>query len=345
MADYPISITISEKIRLNLRIQERKKYEVLHEPINSARIPPPYAGSFFIRQEKDMSTVAFIAVIASALFHSGYNLLIKVSDEKTLYMWSIFSVAVIAGWIAGYFMVPGFLEIKPAVLLFAALSAVFFTSYHLCAARAYAADEGDLSLSYPLTTLAPIFIPFWAYMLLGDTFTIKVIAGILIATVGTYCIQLKFAREQIPFRSLGFGNEAVRFALLASFLYSFGAISDKIGVNQSGYYIFSVWMISMNFVYFTSVVLLNKRIRRRALHCYRHYPLRVLLGGTLLFFSNISYRFGLEVTDVSYAAGVRQCATLFAVLMGVFLLKEPYGLFRFIAGLIIAAGIVLIKIG
>ena len=132
-----------------------------------------------------MSTIAFIAVIASALFHSGYNLLIKVSDEKTLYMWSIFSVAVIAGWIAGYFMVPGFLEIKPAVLL----------------------------------------------------------------------------------------------------------------------------------------------------------------GGTLLFFSNISYRFGLEVTDVSYAAGVRQCATLFAVLMGVFLLKEPYGLFRFIAGLIIAAGIVLIKIG
>jgi drug/metabolite transporter (DMT)-like permease len=31
--------------------------------------------------------------------------------------------------------------------------------------------------------------------------------------------------------------------------------------------------------------------------------------------------------------------------MGAFLLKEPYGPFRFLAGLIIAAGIVLIKIG
>jgi drug/metabolite transporter (DMT)-like permease len=292
-----------------------------------------------------MSTVAFIAIIASALFHSGYNLLIKVSDEKTLYMWSIFSVGVTAGWVAGCLMVPGFLEITPSVLLFAALSAAFFTSYHLCAARAYAADDGDLSLSYPLTTLAPIFIPFWAYMLLGDTFTIKVIAGILIATVGSYCIQLKSGQERVRFRSLGLGSEAVRFALFASFLYSFGAISDKIGVNQSGYYIFSVWMMTMNFLYFTSVVLVNKRIRRRAFHCYRHYPLRVLLGGTLLFFSNISYRFGLEVTDVSYAAGVRQSATLFAVLMGVFMLKEPYGLFRFIAGFIIALGIVLIKIG
>jgi drug/metabolite transporter (DMT)-like permease len=292
-----------------------------------------------------MSTVAFVAIILSALFHSGYNLLIKVSDEKTLYMWSIFSVGVTAGWAAGCFMVPGFFEIKPSVLLFAALSATFFTSYHLCAARAYASGEGDLSLSYPLTTLAPVFIPFWAYMLLGDTFTIKVIAGILIATVGTYCIQLKFARERVQFRSLGFGNEAVRFALLASFLYSFGAISDKIGVNQSGYYIFSIWMMTMNFIYFTSVVLLNKRIRHRALHCFRHYPLRVLLGGILLFLSNISYRFGLEVTDVSYAAGARQSATLFAVLMGVFVLKEPYVLFRFLAGLIIALGIVLIKIG
>jgi hypothetical protein len=31
--------------------------------------------------------------------------------------------------------------------------------------------------------------------------------------------------------------------------------------------------------------------------------------------------------------------------MGVFVLKEPYGLFRFLAGFIIALGIVLIKIG
>ena len=66
-----------------------------------------------------MSTIAFIAVIASALFHSGYNVLIKVSDEKTLYMWSIFSIGVIAGWIVGCTMVPGFLEFKPSVLLFA----------------------------------------------------------------------------------------------------------------------------------------------------------------------------------------------------------------------------------
>jgi drug/metabolite transporter (DMT)-like permease len=292
-----------------------------------------------------MSTVAFIAIILSALFHSGYNLLIKMSDEKILYMWSIFSVGVVAGWVVGCLMVPGFLEIKLPVLLFAALSATFFTSYHLSAARAYSSGEGDLSLAYPLTTLAPIFIPFWAYMLLGDTFTIKVIAGIFIATVGTYSIQLKFVREQIRFRSLGFGNEAVRFALLASFLYSFGAVSDKIGVDYAGYYIFSIWMMTMNFIYLTSVVLLNKRIRHRALHCYKNYPLRVFLGGTLLFFSNISYRFGLAVTDVSYAAGARQSATLFAVLMGVFFLKEPYGLFRFLAGLIIALGIVLIKIG
>jgi hypothetical protein len=52
VADYPISITISEKIRLNLRIQERKKCEVLHEPVNSARIPPLMAAHFSSDRKK-----------------------------------------------------------------------------------------------------------------------------------------------------------------------------------------------------------------------------------------------------------------------------------------------------
>jgi drug/metabolite transporter (DMT)-like permease len=292
-----------------------------------------------------MSTVAFVAIVASALFHSSYNLLIKVSDEKTIYMWSIFSVAVIAGWSVGCLAVPGFLEFEPSVFLFAALSAAFFTAYHLFAARAYASREGDLSLSYPLTTLAPVFIPLWAYLILGDRFTIGVIAGILIATAGTYCIQLRGAHKSAHFRSIGIGSEAVRFALLASFLYSFGGITDKIGVSHAGFYLFTVWLMTMIFIYFTFVVMVNGRIRPRVLHCFKSYPHRVLLGGTLLFFSNITYRFGLAATDVSYAAGVRQSATLFAVLMGVFLLKERYGLFRFIAGLMIAVGIALIKMG
>lgn len=292
-----------------------------------------------------MQTVAMIAIIASALFHSSYNMLIKASDEKTLFMWSIFFIAVIAGWTSGWLAVPGFFAFEPSVLLLAALSATFFTSYHLAAAKAYASDEGDLSLSYPITTLAPIFIALWAYLYLGDTLTVKVIAGIIISTAGTFCIQLKPSIGRIGFRSIGFRSEAVRFALLASFLYSFGGISDKMGVSHGGFYLFTVCLMTMIFTYFTLVVLFNSDLRNRPLHCFRHHPFPVLLGGMFLFFSNISYRYGLQATDVSYAAGVRQVATLFAVLMGVFLLKERYGSLRFLASLLIVSGLVLIKIG
>ena len=74
-----------------------------------------------------MTTVAMIAVIASALFHSGYNLLIKESDEKTLFMWSIFLVGNVLGWGFGWLAVPGFSAFKPMVFLVAAFSASFFT--------------------------------------------------------------------------------------------------------------------------------------------------------------------------------------------------------------------------
>ena len=295
--------------------------------------------------QRGMTTVAFIAVIASALFHSSYNMMIKSSEEKVLFMWSIFSVAVTAGWITGWVTDSGFPESASTVLLIAAVSAVFFTLYHLCTARAYASLEGDLSLTYPITTLAPIFIPIWAFAFLGNTFTITKVAGILISTAGTFCIQLKPSSGRSRFRSIGFRNEAVHFALLASFLYSFGAISDKVGVNQGGFYFFTVCLMTMIFTYFTFVVASNSRLRKGAFHCFRHHSLKVFTGGTLLFLSNISYRYALGITDVSYAAGVRQSASLFAVLMGIFLLGEPYGLGRFFASLLIALGIALIKIG
>jgi drug/metabolite transporter (DMT)-like permease len=292
-----------------------------------------------------MTTFAFIAVIASALFHSSYNLMIKSSDEKTLFMWSIFFVAVAIAWITGLTIYPGLPESFLRVFVLAAISALFFTLYHLCAARAYASEEGDLSLSYPITTLAPIFIPVWAFALLGDTFTVTKVGGILISTVGTFCIQLKRSPGHGRFRSVGLRSEAVRFALLASFLYSFGAISDKVGVSQGGFYSFTVCLMTMIFAYFTFVVFYSPRLRKMAFHCFRQDSRKVFAGGALLFFSNVSYRYALEITDVSYAAGVRQSASLFAVLMGIFLLREPYGLQRFFASLLIALGIALIKIG
>ena len=292
-----------------------------------------------------MTAVAMLAVIASALFHSSYNMMIKASDEKVVFMWSIFFTAVIVGWAAGVFIVPGFLEFRPLVFLIAAISAAFFTLYHLCAAKAYASDEGDLSLSYPLTTLSPVFIPIWAYLLLGNRLTVGVVAGILITSAGTFCIRLKPSLGRIRLRSVGLRSEAVSFALLGSFIYSFGAISDKVGVDRGGFYLFAVCLMTMIFTYFTFVVLLNPLLRKRALHCFSHYPHRVLLGGMFLFFSAVSYRYALQITDVSYAAGVRQSATLFGVLMGVFLLKESYGPLRFISSLVIVLGIALIKMG
>jgi uncharacterized membrane protein len=292
-----------------------------------------------------MTTFAFIAITISALFHSCYNLMIKSSGEKTLYMWSIFFVAVAAGWITGLVTDSGFPAFDLPVFVVAAVSAAFFTLYHLCAAKAYASNEGDLSLSYPITTLAPIFIPFWAFAFLGNTFTIMKVAGILVSTAGTFFVQLKPSTGRLRFKSVGFRNEAVRFALLASFFYSFGAISDKVGVSRGGFYFFTVCLMTMIFVYFSFVVFSSPRLRNKAFHCFSHDSLKVFVGGVLLFFSNISYRYALGITDVSYAAGVRQSASLFAVLLGVLFLREPYGLHRLFASLLIALGIALIKIG
>jgi drug/metabolite transporter (DMT)-like permease len=60
--------------------------------------------------------------------------------------------------------------------------------------------------------------------------------------------------------------------------------------------------------------------------------------------SFLSYRFGLKVTDVSYAASVRQVNALFGVLLGLIVFREPFGRYRLAAASLITAGVIVIKI-
>ena len=53
------------------------------------------------------------------------------------------------------------------------------TFYHLALTASY--ERIDVSLAYPLTTTAPLYIPLWAYIFLGERLSATGIFGILVA--------------------------------------------------------------------------------------------------------------------------------------------------------------------
>ncbi|NOQ40987.1 MAG: EamA family transporter, partial [Desulfuromusa sp.] len=151
-----------------------------------------------------MDSVALTLIIFSALMHALWNLLVKQSRDKTIFIWWMF----VCSWsLMTLFMFGsdnGLPELSLRSLLLATAAAICFVLYHWFTGVAY--REGDLSITYPLAQTAMLYVPLWGVLLLGETLTLVGGAGILLIIAGAYCIQLRSISAGAllrPFTQLG----------------------------------------------------------------------------------------------------------------------------------------------
>lgn len=287
-----------------------------------------------------MDNFALLLIIFSALMHALWNLLVKQSRDKTIFIWWMF----VCSWsLMSLFMLgsgSGFPELSLRSLLLAASAAVCFVLYHWFTGVAY--REGDLSMTYPLAQTAMLYVPLWGVLLLGERLTLVGVGGILLIIAGAYCIQLRSlsASELLrPFSQLG--NRSVQAALLAGFIYSIGAIIDKTGVDSYSAYHFT-YVLVFFMLSFMSLNLLRPSYRGRVLEEWRQSRKLVLWSGPVMLASFLSFRFGLQLSPVSYAVPVRQVSLLIGVLIGLLFLGESCGRIRLASSGLILAGVVLV---
>ena len=287
-----------------------------------------------------------MAILLSAVCHASYNALVKTSDHKVIFYWSIYASATAYLLLTAPFLPLSSLLLPYSFVYFLAfLSALFYTLYNLATGRAYSSTGGDLSLSYPLSTTSPLYLPILAYLLFGEVVSVMALVGIMVVFGGASLIQLRPGANRLFALRNALSDPSVSYALLAGFLYSFGAIVDKKGVGDSNFYTFTQWVIFLMFVLLSLAIAINREHRRNWFSAFRDAPARVAAGGILLYSSFFLFRYGLATSSVAQAASVRQASSLFAVLIGVRLLAEPYGRLRLAATAIIVAGIILIKAG
>ncbi len=229
------------------------------------------------------------------------------------------------------------------VLLYAIGGAICFVLYHLFNGRAY--RTGDLSIAYPLSQTAMLYVPIWGAFILDESLTPVGVAGILLVLCGAYVVQLpSLGSADIlrPFRNLG--NHSVQFALAAGFVYSIGAILDKMGVMAYSPLYFTHLMVCFMFLIMTGN-LLRPSYRGKIFEEWRKSRWLILLSGPVMMCSFLAFRYGLQMAPVSYAVPVRQVSLLIAVIIGVVFLRETCGRIRFTASALILAGVFLIRLG
>jgi drug/metabolite transporter (DMT)-like permease len=290
-----------------------------------------------------MSGAAFTLIVFSALMHALWNLLVKRSHDKTVFIWwmflcsgALFSVLLLA--VPGPFPAPA-----ARIVLLSMAGAVCFVCYHLFTGRAY--RKGELSMTYPLAQTAMVYVPLWGVLLLGERLSALGAGGILLIVCGAYCVQLRklsFDEMLLPFRNLG--DPSVQAALAAGFVYSVGAVVDKTGVTAYPPLYFTYLLVAWMLL-FMSANLLRPGHSGRIAREWRRSRLLILLSGPVMLGSFLSFRYGLQLAPMSYAVPMRQVSLLIAVVIGVVFLGESAGRIRFAAVSLILAGVLLVRVG
>lgn len=290
-----------------------------------------------------MSTLAFSLIVASAVMHALWNLLVKRCRHKTVFIWWMFVASGTLFTLTLPFVPEHFSWPSQHTLLMASIGAVCFVLYHLLNGRAY--REGDLSVVYPLSQTSIIYVPIWGMTLLGERLTLPGLCGILLVILGTYSVQLQrlFLSDMLrPFRDLK--SVSVRASLGAGFIYSIGSIAEKNGVKYCPPLLFT-YVLVMMMLLLMSLNLCRPRYRRLIGEELRENWRLILCSGPVVMASFLTFRFGLNLAPVSYAVPVRQVSIMVGVLIGIFFLGESCAKIRIMAAALILCGAILIRLG
>jgi drug/metabolite transporter (DMT)-like permease len=290
-----------------------------------------------------MSSTALALILLSAVLHAGWNLILKTSRHKLAFNTFMHGSA-IAIFSAYWLIHRGTIPLPDGPVLPLALAGgLFFSLYHLCLTASY--DRIDVSLAYPLTMSAPLYIPLWAYIFLGERLSVVGFGGIVVVFLGAYILQMRelsWIGLSLPLRNIRMPGFVL--AVSAGVFYSVGAVVDKQGVTVADVFVYTYYLDIVLFLFLLGNTSLTTPASHFLEEIRERWP-QGLLAGFVLFSSFITYRIGLQAAKVSYASSVRQASAIIGVLGGILLFRERFGRIRLIGALLIAAGIAFIKLG
>lgn len=216
-------------------------------------------------------------------------------------------------------------------------SAALHTGYKLFLIRAYSA--GDLGQVYPLARgSAPLISSFVALAALGETLSPFLWAGVITLCFGIALMSLKGGAALARLDS-----KAVFYALATSVFISGYTIVDALGArgaSSSSSYI--AWMFA--FDGFSIAAVFAAVRRRQALPgVLRELPFG-LLSATMSLGAYWLIIWAMTQAPIGAVAALRESSILFAILISVFILKERASGWRIGAGLLILAGVALMRL-
>ncbi len=278
-----------------------------------------------------MSLDVIALVLFGALLHATWNAIIKAGTDKSLDA----ALVSVGGAVAALPLLPFLPLPASAAWPFIGASAILQFAYFQLVAAAYRA--GDIGLVYPLMRgVAPLIIVSTSSFILKETLS----GGALIGTMAICAGILTLA-----FEARKGSRRAIVLALANAVVIATYTYVDGIGARISGNSVsYTLWMALPPPILLFAWAISQRGINAVAAHV-RYNWWRGLIGGGGSIASYGLALWAMTKAPVAMVAALRETSILFALVISVVVLKERSSIWRYIAGAIIAGGVLVLRLG
>ncbi len=280
-----------------------------------------------------LSLDVLAAVLAAAALHATWNALLKGGRDPQLA-----SLAVAVGGLVTALPIIALMPLpETASWPYIAASAVIHVAYFVVIGHAY--RTADLSVAYPLMRgTAPVLTALVGQFVLGDLLTGGQFAGILLVCAGV----VGLAAGAVVARGIDRRTAILIAAMVA--IITLYTLTDGRGARLSGAPL--VYVAWTNLV---TGILILPAIAAATRHGIpaekRPHLWRCMAGGAIATFAYAIALWAMTRAPIGLVAALRETSVLFAIGIGWAFLGEKMGYSRLAAGLLIVAGIVMMRIG
>jgi drug/metabolite transporter (DMT)-like permease len=279
-----------------------------------------------------LTSIVFAAVIAAALMHASWNVLVKLNLDRFLAVFLLQAVLGVFG--LGLILVYG---LPPqSGWGYALASGVVHTFYLYFLAKAY--ELGDFAMAYPIARgSAPLFTLVGSLMFAGDVITVGELLALLVVIAGLLCLAL--GRNSIAATH----KQAVVYALLTALMISFYTVLDGLGARASGnptQYAGLAFFIFGLFITVTAIVMRGPVVLKQVAP---HWMVGIG-GGTVSAVAYWIIIWAMTQAPIAMVSALRETSVLFGLALSAWILKERLTGLRIFGGLLIVAGAVALRL-
>ena len=289
-----------------------------------------------------MTALSVLLVLLSAVAHSSWNLLLKRASDPEVFAWCLLIVASVLLAPVGLALL-WYNSVGLSGLWFLLATIVLHVLYFNLLARGY--SQGDLSLVYPVARgIGPMLVPVLAVIFLDETIEPLAIAGIFAIIVGIYTISWwGYFHQVLRSPLLFFRSAGMRYAVLTGLTIAAYSIVDKEGVGHVQPLLYMYFLGTGTALMLAPYILAQKGAAAVKAE-WRANALPITVAGLLTFAAYGLALTAFSLSRVSYVSPAREVGIVIGVMMGVFLLKEPFGGGRMLGSSFVVGGVVMIAL-